>query len=219
MDPPCYRDLVGVFSKSEALSFTPSLPLWLCNRSPSWGASALQQTLQSIGPREEVYARLYRVFTLFRYHPTLHIPLGGMLLFLLFFVTKKDKTLTLCIDYRLSNQITIKNKYPLSLINSVFEQLQGTTIFSKLNLHNAYLLVCIKEGNEWKTAFRTPLGHFEYLVMPFGLTNTHTIFQALVNDVLRDFLSLSSFTSTTFWSIPKILINTYNMSALYYNAS
>lgn len=73
-------------------------------------------------------------------------------------------------------------------MNSAFESLQGATIFSKLDLRNAYHLVRIREGDEWKTAFNTPLGHFEYLVMPFGLTNAPAVFQCLVNDVLRDML-------------------------------
>jgi len=64
-------------------------------------------------------------------------------------------------------------------------------VFSKLDLRNAYHLVRIRDGDEWKTA--TPLGHFEYLVMPFGLTNAPAVFQALVNDVRRDFLNRSVF--------------------------
>ncbi|KAK3554533.1 hypothetical protein QTP70_024443, partial [Hemibagrus guttatus] len=81
------------------------------------------------------------------------------------------------------NQITIKNGYLLPLISSAFELLQDAVIFTKLGLHNAYHLVRIREGGEWKTAFNTPSGHYEYLVMPFGLTNTPIVFQNLVNDV------------------------------------
>lgn len=103
-----------------------------------------------------------------------------------FFVDKKDKSLRPCIDYWGLNQITVKNKYPLPLLSSAFELLQGMTVFSKLDLRNAYHLVRIREGDEWKTAFNTPLGHFEYLVMPFGLTNAPAVFQAMVDDVLRD---------------------------------
>lgn len=105
-----------------------------------------------------------------------------------FFVATKDKTIQ-CIDYRGLNTITAKNKYPLPLISAAFEPLQGATIFTKLDLRNAYHLVRIREGDEWKTAFNTPLGHSEYLVMPFGLTNAPAVFQSSVNDVLRDFLN------------------------------
>lgn len=80
----------------------------------------------------------------------------------------------------------VKNRYPLPLISSAFELLKGATIFSKLDLRNAYHLVRIRQGDEWKTAFNTPSGHYEYLVMPFGLTNAPAVFQALVNDVMRD---------------------------------
>lgn len=112
-------------------------------------------------------------------------PLGAVF----FFVAKKDQTLRPCIDFRGLNNITVKNKYPLPLINSAIDLLHGATVFTKLDLRNAYHLVRIKEWDEWKTAFNTPLGHFEYLVMPFGLTNSPAVFQALVNDVLRDFLN------------------------------
>ena len=103
-------------------------------------------------------------------------------------MAKKDKTLRPCIDYRGLNDVTVKNRYPLPLISSAFELLQGATIFTKLDLRNAYHLVRIREGDEWKTAFNTSSGHYEYLVMPFGLTNAPAVFQALVNDVLRDML-------------------------------
>ena len=72
-------------------------------------------------------------------------------------------------------------------MDSAFVPLRGATVFTKLDLRNAYHLVRIHEGDEWKTGFTTPLGHFEYL-MPFGLTNAPAVFQALVNDILRDML-------------------------------
>lgn len=104
-----------------------------------------------------------------------------------FFVAKKDKSLRPCIDYKGLNKITIKDRYPLPLIDP-FKPLNEATV-SKLDLSNAYHLMRIREGDEWKTAFKTPLGHFEYLVMPFALTNTPAVFQNLINDVLRDMLS------------------------------
>ncbi len=99
---------------------------------------------------------------------------------------KKDGSLHPCIEYRGLNDITVKNSHHLPLMSSAFELLQGATIFTKLDLRNAYHLVRIRKGDEWKTAFNTPTGHFEYLVMPFGLSNSPTVFQTLVNDVLRD---------------------------------
>ncbi|XP_015224357.1 PREDICTED: RNA-directed DNA polymerase homolog [Cyprinodon variegatus] len=110
-----------------------------------------------------------------------------------FFVGKKDGSLRPCIDYRGLNQITVKNKYPLPLLASAFEPVQGATVFTKLDLRNAYHLLRIRDGDEWKAAFKTPLGQFEYLVMPFGLTKAPACFQALVNDVLRDFLNVFVF--------------------------
>eukprot|EP00063_Salmo_salar_P017086 XP_013991921.1 PREDICTED: uncharacterized protein LOC106567309 [Salmo salar] len=92
-----------------------------------------------------------------------------------------------CIDYRGLNDITVKNRYPLPLIFSAFEPLQGATVFSKLDLRNTHL-VRIREGDEWKIAFNMASGHYEYLVMPFGLTNAPAVFQALVN-VLFDMLN------------------------------
>ncbi|XP_041430600.1 uncharacterized protein LOC121397614 [Xenopus laevis] len=108
----------------------------------------------------------------------------------IFFVEKKDRSLRPCIDYRELNKITIKNRYPLPLIPELFQRLREAKVFSKLDLRGAYNLVRIREGDEWKTAFRTRYGHFEYLVMPFGLCNAPATFQHFVNDVFRDFLDV-----------------------------
>eukprot|EP00063_Salmo_salar_P096383 XP_014071218.1 PREDICTED: RNA-directed DNA polymerase homolog [Salmo salar] len=110
-------------------------------------------------------------------------------LFDVFLHGKKDKTLRLCINERGLNDITVKNRYPLPLISLAFEPLQGATVFSKLDLRNAYHLVWIREVDECKTAFNMASGHYECLVLPFGLTNTHAVFQDLVKDVLRDMLN------------------------------
>lgn len=84
-----------------------------------------------------------------------------------FFFVEKDKNLRPCIDYCGLNDKTVKNRYPLPLISSAFELLQGATIFNKLDLCNAYHLVRIREGDEWKTAFNIPSGHYEYMAMRF----------------------------------------------------
>ncbi len=81
----------------------------------------------------------------------------------------------------------------LPLMSSAFEILQGAKIFTKLDLRNAYHLVRIKEADELKTAFNTPVGHFEYRVLPFGLVNAPAVFQALVNDVLLDMINVFVF--------------------------
>ncbi|KAI4890447.1 hypothetical protein NFI96_003606 [Prochilodus magdalenae] len=105
-----------------------------------------------------------------------------------FFVGKKDGTLRPCIDYRGLNAITIKDRYPLPLMNTAFEALQHAAIFTKLDLRSAYNLIRIRQGDEWKTAFITPSGHYEYRVMPFGLMNAPAVFQRFINEVLREAL-------------------------------
>ncbi len=105
-----------------------------------------------------------------------------------FFVAKKDRGLRPCIDYRALNNITVKFRYPLPLVPAALEHLRGATIFTKLDLHSAYNLIRIRQGDEWKTAFLTPTGHYEYRVMPYGLVNAPSIFQDFMHEVLREFL-------------------------------
>jgi len=104
------------------------------------------------------------------------------------FVPKKDGTLRICVDYRTLNDITIKNRGPLPLINDIFDMLQGAKVFTTLDLITGYHHVRIKRGDEWKTAFRCKRGLFEYTVMPMGLTNAPAIFQNFMNHVLRRFI-------------------------------
>ncbi|KAL0187602.1 hypothetical protein M9458_014701, partial [Cirrhinus mrigala] len=106
-----------------------------------------------------------------------------------FFVKKKDGGLRPCIDYRGLNEITVKFRYPLPLVPAALEQLRSARYFTKLDLRNAYNLIRIREGDEWKTAFSTTTGHYEYSVMPFGLVNSPSIFQAFINDTFRDMLN------------------------------
>ncbi|KAG1928582.1 retrotransposable element [Pimephales promelas] len=105
-----------------------------------------------------------------------------------FFFVKKDGGLRPCIDYRGLNEITVKYRYLLPLVPAALEQLRQAKYYTKLDLRNAYNLIRIREGDEWKTAFSTTSGHYEYLVMPFGLSNSPSVFQAFMNDVFRDML-------------------------------
>ena len=100
------------------------------------------------------------------------------------FAPKKDGELRLCVDYRGLNKITKKNRYPLPLIGEILDRLSKAKVYTKLDLRNAYHRIRIREGDEWKTAFRTRYGHFEYLVLPFGLTNAPATFQAYINRAL-----------------------------------
>ncbi|CAJ0950214.1 unnamed protein product [Ranitomeya imitator] len=105
-----------------------------------------------------------------------------------FFVAKKDGSLRPCIDYRLLNKITVKFQYPLPLLSDLFAWIKGASWFTKIDLRGAYNLVRIRQGDEWKTAFNTPEGHFEYLVMPFGRANAPSVFQSFMHDIFREYL-------------------------------
>ncbi|SPC65346.1 uncharacterized protein UHOD_11060 [Ustilago sp. UG-2017b] len=107
------------------------------------------------------------------------------------FVKKKDGSLRLCVDYRGLNQITIRNRYPLPLIDELLDRLREARFFTHIDLRGAYNLLCIAKGDEWKTAFRTRYGLFQYNVMPFGLTNAPASFQHLMNDTFKDMLDRS----------------------------
>ena len=99
------------------------------------------------------------------------------------FVKKKDGTLRLCINYRQLNKLTVKNKYLLPRIDDLFDQLKGSSIFSKIDLQSEYHQLRIKDVDVHNTAFRTRYGHYEFLIMPFGLTNSPVAFMDLMNHV------------------------------------
>lgn len=183
--PQEYHDLREVFCKARATSLPPHRP-FDCAIDLLPGMSPPRGRIYSLsGPEREAMEKYISESLAAGIIRPSSSPAGAGF----FFVEKKDKTLRPCIDYRGLNDITIKNRYPLPLISSAFELLQDAVIFTKLDLRNAYHLVRIREGDEWKTAFNTPTGHYEYRVMPFGLTNAPAVFQALVNDTLRDMLN------------------------------
>ncbi|KAL0154119.1 hypothetical protein M9458_050578 [Cirrhinus mrigala] len=183
--PTEYQDLIEAFSQTKATQLPPHRP----------GDCAIDLIPGSTPPKGRVYPlsqpeseamntyiqeELAKGFI----RPSTSPASAGF-----FFVKKKDGGLRPCIDYRALNDITIKYRYPLPLVPPALEQLRTAKIYTKLDLRSAYNLIRIREGDEWKTAFSTASGHYEYRVMPFGLANSPSYFQAFVNEVFRDMLN------------------------------
>ncbi|GJS84702.1 putative reverse transcriptase domain-containing protein [Tanacetum coccineum] len=111
-------------------------------------------------------------------------PWGALVLF----VKKKDGSFRMCIDYHELNKLTVKNRYPLSRINDLFDQLKGSRVYSKIDLRSGYQQLRVHEEYITKTAFRTRYGHYEFQVMSFGLTNAQAAFMDLMNQVCKPYL-------------------------------
>ncbi|GJY35396.1 putative reverse transcriptase domain-containing protein [Tanacetum coccineum] len=104
------------------------------------------------------------------------------------FVKKKDGSFRMCIDYQELNKLTVKNRYPLPRIDDLFDQLQGSSVYSKIDLRSGYHQLRVRDEDIPKTAFRKRYGHYEFQVMPFGLTNAPAIFRDLMNRVCKPYL-------------------------------
>ncbi|GJU79567.1 putative reverse transcriptase domain-containing protein [Tanacetum coccineum] len=109
----------------------------------------------------------------------------------------------MCIDYRKLNKLTVKNRYPLLRIDDLSDQLQGSSVYSKINLRSGYQQLRVLKEDTPKTAFRTRYGHYEFQVMPFGLMNVPAVFMDLMNRLLKKEKLYAKFSKCEFW-IPKV---------------
>ncbi|KAL0195242.1 hypothetical protein M9458_008814 [Cirrhinus mrigala] len=182
--PTVYQDLLEAFSRQKATQLPPHRPRdcaidLLPGATPPRGCIFPLSQAESAAMDTYIQEELAKGFI----RPSTSPASAGF-----FFVKKKDGGLRPCIDYRGLNEMTIKYRYPLPLVPSALEQLCTAKIFTKLDLRSAYNLIRIRAGEEWKTAFSTTSGHYEYRVMPFGLANSPSFFQAFINEVFRDML-------------------------------
>ena len=183
--PSEYKDLSTVFSKTQATHLPPHRP-WDCaidllpGTTPPRGCVYPLSVVESEAMEEYIQEALELGFI----RPSTSPAAASF-----FFIEKKGGGLRPCVDYRGLNDLTVKYRYPLPLVPAALEQVRGACYFTKLDLRSAYNMVRIRKGDEWKTAFITTSGHYEYLVMPYGLANAPSVFQALVNEVLRPFLN------------------------------
>nr|GFC43515.1 putative reverse transcriptase domain-containing protein [Tanacetum cinerariifolium] len=104
------------------------------------------------------------------------------------FVKKKDGSFWMSVDYQELSKLTVKNRYPLPRIDDLFDQLQGSSVYSKIDLRSGYHQLRVREEDIPKTAFRTRYGHYKFQDMPFGLTNAPAVFMDLMNRVCKPYL-------------------------------
>lgn len=184
--PEEYHDFADVFSKAKADTLAPHRPYDLKidleeGSSPPVGTvySLSQSEVHSLREFIDEHIRIGFI------RPS-NSPHGAPVLF----VRKKDGSLRLCVDFRGLNKISKKDRYPLPFISDLLSTAGRARIYTTIDLRHAYHLVRIAEGDEWKTAFRTRYGSFEWLVMPFGLSNAPAAFQRFMNDIFSDLLDV-----------------------------
>jgi len=184
--PPEYRDYADVFSKAKASELPPHCDYNLKIELEE-GTSPPLGTLYSLSLVE---LSALRTFIDENLNTGFICPASSSHAAPVLFIKKKDGSLRLCVDFRGLNKITKKDRYPLPLISDLLDSPSHAKIYSKIDLRHAYHLVRIAPGDEWKTAFHTRYGSYEWLVMPFGLTNAPAAFQRFVNTIFADMLDV-----------------------------
>jgi len=181
-----YHEFANVFSKTKAETLPPHWPYDLKinleeGAQPPVGPIYSLSVSEQEALKEFIEENLNTSFI----QPT-SSPHGALVLF----VKKKDGSLCLCVDFHGLNCISKKDYYPLQLISDLLDSPHKAWVYSKIDLHHAYHLVHIANGDEWKTTFRTRCGSFKWSVMPFSLTNASTVFQQFMNDIFSDLLDV-----------------------------
>ena len=184
--PKEYHEFLDVFSKKEADKLPPYRP-YNHKIQLKEGAEPLFGPMYDMSRGELLVLREYLEENLGKgFIRASRSPAASPVIF----VRKPGGGLRFCVDYRTLNAITVKNRYPIPLIRETLDRLCRAKYYTKLDIISAFNRLRIAKGDEWKTAFRTRYGLFEYLVMPFGLTNGPASFQHYINDALRDYLDI-----------------------------
>ena len=182
-----YLDYTDVFSKNSAAELPERTDLNKHAIDLIEGKQPLYGPIHSLGPVELETLKTYIETNLANsFIQSSKSPAWAPILF----VQKPDGSIWLCVYYRGLNNLTIKNRYPLPLIGESLDRLSRAKRFTQLNLTSAYHWVRIKEGDEWKTALRTPYGHLDYQVMSFGISNAPASFQGYINKILAEKLNI-----------------------------
>ena len=184
--PSEYHEFADIFSKTKAEILPPHCPYNL-KINLEEDAQPLVGPIYSLSASEQEALKEFIEENLnMGFIWPISSPHGAPVLF----IKKKDGSLRLCVNFCRLNCIFKKDHYPLLLISDLLDSSRKAQVYSKIDLHHAYHLVCIANGDEWKTAFRTRYRSFKWSVMPFGLTNAPAAFQRFMNDIFSDLLDV-----------------------------